>query len=351
MNSGPKIRQLAEKTGKGESGTMELILACAMTDEEAGLILDLPAASKDLAAKYGMDEKAVDEKILDLARRGLVVSSRKGIRFPRDPATLHDNMLASNPRYIPSGVTKLWMQLYDEEGWAEEIGSSLAGLGTRVLRTIPVLGSVSNHVELLPHESIEDIILGHADLISVRNCCCRTGAKKCNHPVQVCMQFARRAEYDLYRESGRKVSAEVALAVARTAGDSGLVPTVTNVANVDGLDFICFCCGCCCLVINPGLRIGALDKILAPSRFVAQTNEEACNGCGDCVEQCAVSAIEMREVGGLSEPKAFIVADRCLGCGACVPACPMEGGLTLELVRPPEFVPKELFGPSSILHT
>ena len=345
MSRSEYIHALAERYAKGESPAMHKILECAMTDEEARFILDLPAATADLAAKYGMDEPVVEAKMLGLAQRGLLVSSRKGLRFPGDPATLHDSILSSLPELIPSGMERLWMELYDGEGWGIEIGSVLAGLPTPVLRTIPIQNSVPPGTTLLPHESIVEVIQAHKDLISIRNCCCRVAAKKCDHPNQVCMQFSTRAEYDLFRGSGRKVSADEAIAIAAEAGNSGLVPTVSNLSKLDELDFICFCCGCCCLVINPGLRVNGLQKILAPSRFVSTVNADLCNACGECAERCAVDAIEVKE----DESIAIIDRDKCLGCGACVLACPMDGGMAMELVRPPEFIPEIGFGPSSIL--
>ena len=334
MSDAEHVRKLAEGIWKSDSVAMRRILEAAMTDDEARFILDLPAGPADLAAKYGVSEPAVEEKILGLARRGLLVSSRKGMRFPADPATLHDIILSSSPELIPPGMGALWMELYDGENWANDIGNVLSGLPVQALRTIPVRNSVRG--ALAPHERIADIIQAHKDLISIRNCCCRVGAKKCAHPVQVCMQFAARAEYDLYRGSGRKVSADEALSIALTAGDSGLVPTVSNVANVNGLDFICFCCGCCCLVINPGLRVGALDKILAPSRFVSTIDTDSCSGCGECAQQCCVEAITMNEAEGT----AVVDRDKCLGCGACVVACPLDSGIIMEEVRPPDFIPE-----------
>jgi electron transport complex protein RnfB len=345
MSRSDEVRKLAERFAKGDSPAMCKIIACAMTDEEARFILDLPAAAADLAAKYGMDEPAVEAKMLGLARRGLLVASSKGLRFPGDPATLHDSILSSAPECIPPGMDRLWMELYDGEGWGTEIGTVLAGLPMAVLRTIPITDSVPAGTQLLPHESIATIIAAHRDLISIRNCCCRVAAKKCALPTQVCMQFGKRAEYDLYRSSGRKVSADEAVAVAARAGYSGLVPTVGNVSKLEELDFICFCCGCCCLVINPGLRVGGLQKILAPSRFVSTVDAELCNACGECAERCAVDAIAVKDDEGI----AVVDRDKCLGCGACVLACPVDGGLAMEVVRPPEFIPENGFGPSSIL--
>jgi ferredoxin len=351
MSSNEHIHQLAEKYGKGESPAMHKILECAMTDEEARFILDLPAPSAELAKKWGMDEKGIDEKVKDLARRGLVTASRKGHRFPGDPATLHDNILASRPEHIPPGMEQCWLDLYDGEDWSSEIGNTLASLGVQVLRAVPILECMPKGAELLPQESIEEIIKGHGDLITVRNCCCRTGAKKCDHPKDVCMQFAGRAEYDLFRESGRKVSIDEAMSVALRAGNTGLVPTVTNVSAINELDFICFCCGCCCLVIEPGRRVGKLDKYLNPSRFMPRVDLDKCDACGECETRCTVDAIELKEVAGQAGAKAVVDEKKCLGCGACVPSCPIEGGIVMELVRPPEFIPDQIFGPSSILHT
>jgi electron transport complex protein RnfB len=346
MSRGEHIHKITERYLKADSAALHKIFECAVTDEEARFLLDLPAPKADLAARWGLSEQAIDDKLLDLARRGLVVTSRKGPRLPGDLTTLHDNMLASARDQIPTGMDTFWRELYDDEGWAIEIGTALSSLPERVLRTIPVQNSVPPGTTLLPHEDMVEIIQAHKDLISIRHCCCRTAAKKCDHPTQVCMQFGRRAEYDLYRSSGRKVSADEAIAIALQAGDSGLVPTVTNVSVLEGLEFICFCCGCCCLIINPGLRVKALDKILNPSRFVAKIDAELCNACGDCVQRCCVDAIQVQK----DTVKAVIDRDRCLGCGACVSACPFEGGLTMELARPPEFIPESIFGPSVLVH-
>ncbi len=350
MSGGQHIHKLAEWSGKGDSPAMHRILECAMKDDEARFLLDLPASTADLAARYSMDEKAVEEKLLNLARRGLVVSSRKGIRYPRNPSTLHDNILSSAEEEIPPEIGRLWMELYDDEGWGEEIGLGMAAFGVTALRTIPALNSVSSGVGLLPHESIEAIIEANSDLISLRHCCCRRGAKKCSHPTEVCIQFGRRAEYDLYRSSGRKLSVSEAIAAAREAAESGLVPTVTNMSVMQALEFICFCCGCCCLVLDPASKAGATKQILAPSRFSARVDNQKCDGCQKCPMHCAFDAIEMKLLPDFAEPRAVIDSEKCMGCGACVPKCPIEGALTMELVQPPEFIPEKIIGPSSVVH-
>ena len=52
--------------------------------------------------------------------------------------------------------------------------------------------------------------------------------------------------------------------------------------------------------------------------FVRETDEEACTGCGSCVEICPVDALTMEgDFPALDE-------DWCIGCGVCVAKCPDE---------------------------
>ncbi len=141
MSTDEAYIKLAERSGHADSERLHLILEKAMNPEEARFLLQLPASNADLAAKFQMTEKAVEEKVYGLARRGLVVTSRKGIRFPRDLGTLHDNILASVPDAIPEGIGQLWMDFY-ESGWWKEIVGGLTQLPTPALRVILPLKAV-----------------------------------------------------------------------------------------------------------------------------------------------------------------------------------------------------------------
>ncbi len=52
--------------------------------------------------------------------------------------------------------------------------------------------------------------------------------------------------------------------------------------------------------------------------MAASVATEKCTGCGDCVESCPLSAIEVKE------NIATVDADACGDCGACVDACPSQ---------------------------
>jgi len=71
-------QKLAEISGKPDSEAMYKILERALSSEEARFVLALPAANADLAAQFNTDEKAIEEKILNLAQRGLLSPSPNG---------------------------------------------------------------------------------------------------------------------------------------------------------------------------------------------------------------------------------------------------------------------------------
>ena len=160
---------------------------------------------------------------------------------------------------------------------------------------------------------------------------------ECNHPLDVCLHFDARAEFDLSRPTGRKLSVQEALAVLDRAEQNGLLPSVDNVVSPFGA--ICFCCTEACVVINSAIKYGTLTQQLAKSRFQAEINDSICTGCQLCVKRCQFGAISMETIPGTKKKlKARIDIEKCWGCGQCTLKCKPQA-ISLKLVRPITHIP------------
>jgi NAD-dependent dihydropyrimidine dehydrogenase PreA subunit len=65
---------------------------------------------------------------------------------------------------------------------------------------------------------------------------------------------------------------------------------------------------------------------LVPSGYVAEINEDACVGCGTCVEACNFACMTMKE----ENETPHVDLEKCMGCGGCEAVCP-EGAIRLRL--------------------
>jgi len=121
------------------------------------------------------------------------------------------------------------------------------------------------------------------------------------------------------------------LDVLKTAQEAGLIHSTMNIR--EGQSYICNCCTCCCGVM------GALIKYDQPNAFVKsdfllQIEEEACSGCGTCIDRCQFNALEV--IDGVCT-----VNKRCVGCGVCAMVCP-EDAMSLvpkeakDITEPPK---------------
>lgn len=52
--------------------------------------------------------------------------------------------------------------------------------------------------------------------------------------------------------------------------------------------------------------------------MAAEVNKETCTGCEECVSNCPLDAISIKE------EKATVDPDTCCDCGACVDVCPVN---------------------------
>lgn len=306
------------------------ILRCLVDEDQARVLVAMPGTAAELAARTGRPLAAVEVDLTEMFRKGLAFKKMKGAEtFWRAPAHLvqfHDATLTWPE--APPAFLDLWRQ-YMEEEWPR-LAPGLSGLMPRPFtRVVPVNRSLDpGRAEVLAPESVRALVQG-ARRLAVTPCTCRLSMRRCDGPVEVCLQLNRGADYTVERGSGREVDAGEALAILEQCQAAGLVHVTMNKA--DAGHFICNCCGCCCQSFSLLRSDG--PRLCDPSRYRPVVDAAACSGCGTCAERCWFGAIA---VGG--EGAAAVDAARCLGCGQCAAACP-EGAVTLKPVRGADFIP------------
>jgi len=333
MTEGKDIyRLLAERIKAPDSRLIPQLFRMLVDDQEAEILLALPAIDTELASRFGMEISEMKKKLKSFFEKGLVIKSKtpEGItyRLCRDVIQFHD---ATNIWSDASlAYHDLWERFMEQE-WPEHTKVVENSMSRPFFRIIPVEESISFQSRVLAYESCQDVIEA-CDQIAVTRCPCRIRARKCSRPEEICIQMGKAAEYALDRGTGRQVSKKEAMQLLRQAEEAGLVHNTLNKA--DGMYFICNCCGCCCIALRSIIKEGR--QVTDPSRFLAKVDGEVCTACKACEDRCYFGAIEVQEKGG--KAVACVNPEKCLGCGICRINCPDEA-ITLEEVRKEEFIP------------
>ncbi|MFC1859781.1 ATP-binding protein [Thermodesulfobacteriota bacterium] len=328
------FQQLAAKIKAPNSRYIPELFRMIVDEVDAEILLAMPATLKDLAERFHMDSPEMEEKLKAIFIKGLVfkTDSPDGIvyRFLRDVLQFHDgsNIWVD----APTEFHDLWETYMDEE-WADNTEVMAGSMERPFFRVIPVEQTLSARSQILAYESCQDII-DMSDSISVTNCPCRARSRKCERPLEVCVQLGKAADYAVERGTGRAVTKEEAMQILREAEEGGLVHNTLNKAG--GMYFICNCCGCCCIALRSIVDYGKI--VTDPSRFLAKVDESACTACGTCEETCYFDAIHVEEKDG--NDVAVVNAEKCLGCGLCRVSCPDEA-ISLDEVREKEFIPEK----------
>lgn len=307
------------------------LLEMLADDREAKVLMAMPGMPDEVAAASGFDSDALDELLESLFHKGLIFYSSSGkARMCRDVAQLHDATIL-----WPEATKEfldLWQEFMETEwpGFARMIEAFLPQPFTRV---VPVEASIDAKNQILSQECVREIVES-ADKLAVTNCTCRLIAGKCDHPLDVCLQVGRAAEYTLARGTGKEVTAVEAMEMLARCEDEGLIHVTMNTAKAS--HFICNCCPDCCQTMPVLLEEGI--KLIAPSRYRASIDGEACIGCGACVERCPFDALTLAEGTNGDTGLSTINGEKCFGCGLCRVVCESEA-IMLREARPPEHIP------------
>jgi ferredoxin len=212
------------------------------------------------------------------------------------------------------------------EGMAREFFDSKTPL-TRALvyeDKIPVSSEVTSY------ENAREIIR-QAGFGAIGICYCRHKKQHLEQPCAkgapmegICISLGSGAKFLVRRGFAKQQSVEQLLAVLARARELGLTHITDNIRQKPS--FICNCCSCCCELMA-GVQAGYFEGI-AKAPFLAQVDEQRCNGCGLCLKACNVAALQS---SGKQQP-VKLKPPVCLGCGVCVSACKREA---LSLVARP----------------
>src|SRR5512136_583253 len=308
------------------SAHMHKIIRKLITPEEGELLLALPAEPTDLARKTGVPEETIQRRLREFMEKGLVVPTSKGLRLVRDVLQFHDANLSSSVKWVDTELLDMWKDWYEAEfmPFTEKLGTIPADPSApKSVRVVPAWRAIELSPDLPvdklpPEENLRDLVKG-ADVIAVVPCTGRRSLRRCDAKVEICVLFNRGAEYAINRGAGRKVSADEAMAIFREGEEAGLVHTWPFGLS-PRLNEICNCCRDCCIIFDPGLKFGTLDRGLAKSHLRAEVHKHVCDACQDCIETCFFGAIEMKQDPPGKKLKAEVTPEKCYGCGACVVA-------------------------------
>jgi Pyruvate/2-oxoacid:ferredoxin oxidoreductase delta subunit len=288
------------------------ILKKLFTPDDAEMVMKLknePEEVSAIAARIGMDEVKLTEKLEDMAKRALVFRTRS------------EDKVFYNAHSFVVGIYEFRFDHLDREfcemfeEYLPQYMAPLAFIKTKQTRTVPIKSAIAMAPQAESYNQVRELIK-EEKLISLQECLCRKEQKAlgniCRFPKYTCLGFGNFGRYYIDNGWGKQIDVDQAMKILDDAEEMGLVLTSLNTQE---LEVICCCCTCCC----PSLRFTKLLRQPAaqnPPYYQSQINPNLCISCGTCIERCPMDAIKAGDDGILTTIKG-----RCIGCGVCVPTC------------------------------
>ena len=323
-------RELSKKVGTEHSRIVPEIWKIVCTPEEAKMLIALPATIEELSQHSGKTSEEIGSMLKLLFHKGLVFEAAKEgktmYRMPRHIIQFHD--ASTLWAEAPPELIDLWRQ-YMEEEYSQIPTAWTAMKAPPFFRVVPINEKIETRSQVLAYEDAAKIV-EKASSLAVTNCPCRTIMRKCDKPLDVCLQINRGADYAIKRGTGRRIDSNEAKTILRKAEESGLVHLTENKAGLGTV--ICNCCNCCCIGL-PYSKHAETSGLIVPSRYQAVVEEMACTGCGMCIADCPMDAIILN-TSNIAE----VNVNSCIGCGICTHVCPTDAVL-LRVVRQEDFIP------------
>ena len=187
-------------------------------------------------------------------------------------------------------------------------------------KVLPVRESLEAKQWVMPSEQVLEF-LRNAQSFALTQCECRLRYQRCENPLEVCFLLDEVADRYVADGRARHITLTEAEATLRQADENGLVHLTIYIPN-HRVYAVCSCCPCCCHDLQM-LRSYRRPDLIAHSEYVAQTDEELCIHCGNCIDRCVFEARRWKD--GRMEYDLTV----CYGCGLCVSVCPV-GATAME---------------------
>ncbi|MGD8698644.1 MAG: 4Fe-4S binding protein [Gemmatimonadales bacterium] len=218
------------------------------------------------------------------------------------------------PRMSPK-AKRWWADHYHGKVLPTELARRIITLDHEIKRT--------DLERIIPYPTARDIVLKGPPSVTLLDCPCRQARENPCQPTDVCMLVGGgRFVLEHLPDRSRLITQQEALDLLQAEHERGHVHTAYfKDACDDRFYAICNCCSCCCGGLEAMVKHGV--PMVASSGYVAEIDEAACIGCGDCVSACPFEALTLNGT-------AAVDWDKCMGCGVCEGQCETEG-ITLVL--------------------
>ena len=187
-------------------------------------------------------------------------------------------------------------------------------------RKIVIKQEIHGKSTVLSYDEVMNLI-DKAEYIAAGTCVCRHQGdlldRPCDKPKDnMCMIFGPSAQFAQVYGFVNLISKEEARQRIDEAEKAGLVHNYANSPDRYN-DLLCNCCGCHCFLLR-GAKRSPLPSQFVIANWVINIDDDACIGCGACIDRCWMEALKMDGDLAVSD------SNRCIGCGACRYICPTD---------------------------
>ncbi len=241
-------------------------------------------------------------------KRRNMTNAVHGYVYGRWPYQYIDFLIHELLPSMTPGLKRWWADRYHGKVLPTELARRIITLDHEIKRT--------DLERIIPYPIARDIVLTGPPNVVLLDCPCRQARQNPCQPTDVCM-IVGDGSFVLDHHPGRskRITQQEALEVLQAEHERGHVHTAYFKDACDGRFYaICNCCRCCCGGLEAMVDYGV--PMVASSGYVAQVDESACIGCGDCESACPFDAITL-------DPKSSVSREKCMGCGVCEGRCEM----------------------------